>query len=265
MDRAPTEPATLWLPLLERLTDVVPSWGLWKNADTALLGHGDFDSTAPLEDWNTIIREFRHWASDRGLGPVAACREVSGVLFLLAVDRERHTALELDVNARKYFRGWTMFTPKDLLPIMEIDARGFRRVRPGAEGVILLVQNGLRWGGRPNREGLRRKDVARYLASDPEGVRLASHLFGPARAALETGAERVVQGGWDRRAMLAVEAWALLRAMAEPGVVAGRFLAPRRKRRCPLLQTIFSHDRRIDDVDEWVRQVARDHEVFFDA
>jgi hypothetical protein len=264
MDRAPAEFATLWLPLLERLTDVLPSWGLWKNADTALSGRGDFDSTAPVEDWDTITREFRHWAFDHGLGPVAACREVSGVLFLLAVDRENHTVFELDVNARKYFRGWTMFTPQDLLPVMEIDARGFRRVRPGAEGVIMLVQNGLLWGGRPDVEGLHRKDVSRFLASDPEGVRLASHLFGPARGALQAAARSVVEGAWNRPAMLAVEAWALTRALAHPGIVAGRFLAPRRKRRCPLLKTIFTDGRRIDDVDEWIRAVAQDHDVYHD-
>ncbi|MBA3583054.1 MAG: hypothetical protein H0W36_00745 [Gemmatimonadetes bacterium] len=254
--------ATLWLPLLKRLTERLPSWGLWKNADTALSGQGDFDSTAPVEDWSTITAEFRRWAFENGLGPVAICREVSGVLFLLAVDRERHVALELDVNARKYFRAWTMFTPADLRPVMEIDPRGFRRVRPGAEGIILLVQNGLRWGGRPDVEGLRRKEVRRFLASDPEGVRLASHLFGSADEALRAAAAAVIGGGWDRRAMLTLESWALARALTRPGVIAGRLAAPRRKRRCPLLHTIFIDDRRIDDVDAWVRAVERDHDVF---
>jgi hypothetical protein len=251
----------LWVPLLRRLTDDFPSWGLWKNADAALAGHGDFDSTAPVADWDAITMAFRDWAGAHDHGPVAACRHVPGVLFLVAVDRASSKLLELDVNARKYFRGWTLFCPENLAPLMEIDERGFRRVRPGAEGVILLTQNGLRWGGRPDRAGLQRKQVAEILRRDPAGVRAAARLFGPAAATLCSAAERVAEGGWDRRAMMTVEAWALLRAVAQPHIALTRLWAKEIKKRCPVLRAIFGSGRRIDDVDGWVKSVTQAQEL----
>jgi hypothetical protein len=251
-----------WLQLLGRLTERFPDWGLWKNADAALAGHGDFDSTAPASDWDEIGSEFAGWATANGYGPVAGCRHVPGVLFLVALDRERRALLELDVNGRKYFRGWTMFRPENLAPMMEIDSRGFRRVRPGTEGVILLVQNGLKWGGRPDPAGLARKKVAEILRRDPEGVRLAASLFAPAGGPALRAARAAAEGDWDRTAMLAVEARAVAGALAAPGVLWGRLRSRGIKQRCPLLRTIFADDRTLSgDADEWVSQVARSHRL----
>jgi hypothetical protein len=257
-----TDLSWLWVPLLERLTLRFPDWGLWKNADSALVGKGDFDSTAPIDEWDAITSEFERWAAEHGFGPVLCCREVPGVMFLIALDKQRRTFLELDVNARKYFRGWTVFRPDDLGPLMEIDSRGFRRIRPGAEGVILLTQNGLKWGGRPNPDGLRRKRVAEFLEQDRAGVHEMARLFGPAAKALVSGAEAVTKGEWNRRAMLIVEGWAFVRALAEPDVVRGRFRARRVKRSCPVLRAIFTDDRRIlEDPDSWLTRVPPDHRV----
>ena len=254
--------SAMWVPLLVRLTERLPAWGLWKNADSALAGRGDFDSTAPTSDWGAITAAFHEWAQGHGLGPVTGCHHVPGVLFLVAVDRERRRVVELDANARKYFRGWTMFRPDSLAPLMEIDRRGFRRIRPGAEGVILLTQNGARWGGRRDEEGLRRKRVAGLLRADPEGVEAAAQLFGPARGALLASARAVAEGRWDRRAMLAVEAYAVGRAVLEPHVALTRLWAKRVKRRCPVLRAIFTDHRSIPaDVDGWVASVAREHVV----
>ncbi len=250
----------LWLPLLARLTDIHPAWGLWKNADSALQGQGDFDSTAPVSLWGDITAIFSEWAADNGYGPVVGCRHVPGVLFLIALDEERSSFLELDINARKYFRGWTVFRPEDLTPLMEIDERGFRRVRPGAEGVILLTQNGLKWGGRPDREGLRRRRVAEMLRSDPDGAHRAAELFGIARGPLERGIRRVTEGSWDGPAMLAVEARAVAGALMEPRILLTRLQAKRVKRLCPMLTTIFSEKRRIvGDPRRWMASVAEGH------
>jgi hypothetical protein len=145
---------------------------------------------------------------------------------------------------------------------MEIDERGFRRVRPGAEGVILLTQNGMRWGGRPDPEGLARKRVRELLRSDPDGVRAAARLFGPASGALLAGAHSVVAGSWNRPAMVAVEAWAVLRALLAPHVLVTRLWAKRVKKRCPVLRSICSSGRRVpSDVGAWLRAVERDHEL----
>ena len=254
----------LWLPLLQRLTDVCPHWGIWKNADAALAGSGDMDSTAPVGYWGSIVSEFRRWAHEHGLGPVTACRHVRGVLFLLALDRKASCFLELDVNAKKYFRGWTMFRSEYLAPLMEMDERGFRRLRPGAEGVMLLLGNGTRWGGRPNADGLRRKRIPHVLRQDPEGVRMtASCLFGGAQHALVRAAGQVARGKWDRRSMLALEAWALSRAVAEPRVLSGRLRSRGIKKKCPVLQVIFTEDRRMPPaLDSWLASVREHHPVY---
>jgi hypothetical protein len=256
--------AALWLLLLWRLTRRLPLWGLWKNADAALSGSGDVDTTAPKSDWDAIIEEVVAWARESQLGPVTACSHVRGVLFIMVLDQENRAFLELDVNDRKYFRGWTMFRPADLAPFMEIDERGFRRVRRGMEGVILLVQNGLRWDGRPNPAGMRKRRIADVLAGDPEGVRNAAVLFGAARPALVAGAEAAAAGRWNRGAMLLVEGWAMLHALVAPRILIGRLWSRPIKRRCPLLRTIFLDDRRFpDDVHDWLQRVARGHPVHY--
>ncbi|CAN5577254.1 hypothetical protein BH20ACT23_BH20ACT23_23550 [soil metagenome] len=254
--------SALWLPLLRRLTERFPGWGLWKNAEDALQGHGDFDSTAEEGAWDGITDEFARWAAASGLGPVAACRHVKGALFLAALDEAGSKIFELDVNSRKYFRGWTVFQPGQLLPVMELDARGFRRVRPGAEGVILLTQNGLKWGGRQNSEGLARKRVAEFLSSDLEGVLEAAKLFRPADKALVRAAESAARHDWDRAAMLTVEARAVLGALAAPSILASRVRAKRVKKQCPLLVTIFSDGRTVrGNTDAWIKRVAGQGEV----
>ena len=255
--------ATLWLPLLRRLTERFPEWGLWKNADAALQGHGDFDSTAPHEDWNEITDIFARWAVKNDLGPVAACRHVKGALFLVALDKSGSMLLELDIIARKYFRGWTVFQSDQLKHLMEIDKKGYRRVRPGAEGVILLTQNGLKWGGRADQGELERKRVAEFLQSDPEGVVAASELFRPADKALVRAAQSAARGEWDRAAMLFVEARAVLGALRAPSIVLSRIQAKQVKKKCPVLMSIFSDGRMVRGrTDAWIERVARQGEIY---
>jgi thymidylate kinase len=254
----------LWLPLLRGLTEVSPDWTVWKNADDALAGHGDVDSAAPISDWQVIIEEFRKWAAQHELGPVVVCKHPPKTMFLIALDRKRSTFLELDVLGRKYFRGWTLWRAEDLPSLSRMDERGFRCLRPGAQALILLVGNGLRWGGRPDRAGLEKRRVEALLRSDPDGFRSAARVFGSSDKALLGGASAVMQGRWDRGAMLRLEAWALIKALAEPGIVFAR--AKFRlftKKRCPVLQSVFYGDRRIPgDVDEWLKTVAVSHEIY---
>ena len=82
------------------------------------------------------------------------------------------------------FRGSTLFVLEQLQPLTMMDDRGFRRVRPGAEGLLKLVLNGSRWGGRPNMEGLHTKHVVELLEQDPEGSELAAE---PVRSRPRTG------------------------------------------------------------------------------
>lgn len=261
MDTAPGDRSALWLPLLRGLTAASPFWVVWKNVDSAFGGTGDIDAAAPEADWPIIEREFRRWAAEQDLGPVIVCRHIPGGLNLIAVPPAMPTLLELGVKARRIWRGATLFVLDDLKPLMVLDPRGFRRIRPGAEGLFKLLLNGTRWTGSPNEEQLRIKHVAELLRLDPEGARMAAFLFRPAQRVVLRAAERAADGDWDRGAILTIQALALLRALRSPSVAAKRArFRLRAKATCPVVSTLLRDHRRIpDDREGWLRRVAIDH------
>lgn len=251
----------MWLPLLRRLTERFPSWSVWKNVDSALHAHGDVDSLADPAAFPAIETEFRAWAASLGLSHVVVCRHIRQGPHLVAFRPGMRHLVQLDVKSRATFRGSTLVSWRGLLPLSELDARGFRRVRPGAEGVIKLLSNGVRPGGRRDADALRRKGVAELLAADPEGATALAARFGPAGPALRRAARAAARGEWDRPAVLAVEGWALARAAAEPRTLLSRLLFKYHGRaRCPLIQTIRRDDRRIpEDLGGWLAEVRRTH------
>jgi hypothetical protein len=255
--------AALWLPLVQRLTELCPRWTIWKNADAAFAGFGDVDSAAPLEDWDAVVQEFRRWAGANGLGPVIECRHPPKTLFLLAVDRSTSTLIELDVLGRKYFRGGTLFRAEDLPALSVLDDRGFRRLRQGAQGLILLLTNGMHWGSRPDPEGIRKRRIAELVSEDGPGAVEAARRFGLPAGAVERAVQALSADGWDRRALVTVEAAAVARALTDPSILARRVrFRVASKRTCPVLRAVFFDDRRIPrDVDRWIEGVARTHRV----
>ncbi|HET7457979.1 MAG TPA: hypothetical protein VFJ74_10005 [Gemmatimonadaceae bacterium] len=260
--------SALWLPLLRRFTELSPQWVVWKNADAALAGVGDIDAAAPERDWTVLERAFREWATAQGVGPVVVCHHIPGGLNLVAVPPSMPTLLEVGMKARRIWRGATLFVLDDLVPLMRMDPRGFRRLRPGAEGLLKLLLNGVAWGGRPNRTALEAKGVLPLLRDDPEGVRDAAHrLLGGAADAAIAGAERAAAGGWDAGAMRAVERHALLRAARSPRILGRRALfRARGKAECPVVAAILRDGRRIpDDRAGWLARVATSHAVYATA
>lgn len=258
-----TDRTELWLPLLRRLTEVAPSWMLWKNAESAFTGIGDIDAAAPVEDWPVIEREFTAWAEAAGVGPVVVCRHIPGGLNLVAIPDGSATFLEMGVKARRIWRGATLFVLEDILPMAVTDPRGFRRLRPGAEGLFKLLLNGTRRGGREDAAAMEVKGVRTLLQADPEGVVVAARRFGFARQAALVGARRAAAGGWSRPAMLVLEGWALLRAISHPAVTIARLRFRRSARTtCPVVEAILGQGRRIpDDRDAWLETLARDHQI----
>lgn len=252
-----------WLILLRRLTESTPRWLSWKNVESALAGVGDIDSVAPREDWDRVEVEFRRWAFEHGLGPVVVCPHAPFLLHLVALSSERSEFYELDVNRRKVFLGSTLFLPEDLLPLAIMDERGFRRLRPGAEGILKLVQNGMLRDGRPNQGGLASKGIPESLRQDPEGVRGGARLFGPAADAVLRAARALMEGDWDRWALLEMEGWFLARAVTEPDSVRARIRFRINVRRCPVLSAVVLNHRRIGEEPEtWVRRVSQTHRVY---
>ena len=257
-----TDRTRIWLPLLGRLTDDVPDWVVLKHPDSAFTGAGDIDSAAPRSRWPTITRTFEAWAEAQGLGAVIECPHAPTWLHLVALDPTGGRFYELDVNERKLFLGSTFYRAADLITLATVDPRGFRRLRPGAEGLIKLAHNGTRRGGRRNAEGLQAKGVAALLASDRDGIRIASRLFGWAGFAARRGATAVIEGRWDRAAMALIEGRAVIRAPVEPDGLVKRIQSRAARRGCPVLRAVFVGQRSTPtDVDAWLREVERSHRV----
>jgi hypothetical protein len=252
----------MWLRLLRGLTTASPDWLVWKNVESALTGEGDVDSVAPEVAWPSMVRTFAEWAAGEGLGPVVVCPHAPGLLHLVALAPREDLFFELELSRRKVFLGSTLFRPADLLPLSRMDPQGYRRLRPGSEGVLKLVLNGMARGARVRWDGIARKRIRQLLADDPEGARLASRFFGLAGPALRRGVGAVVDGHWDRPAMLFVELWCLLRSVREPRSIAWRLRFRRNRVRCPVLRTILFDRRRVplQRRAAWLAEVASDHD-----
>lgn len=253
----------LWLSLLRRLTDEFPAWATWKNIDSALAGKGDVDSLAPPDDWPGIRRTFEAWSAERGYGPIIVCRHVPQGPHFITLQPGAPHIVQLDVKDRATFRGSTLIDAPMLARLSEMDADGYRRVRRGADGVIRLCSNAVGPGGRLNAPALVTKRIPELLRADPEGVEAMAESFGPARSALLAGVRAVLAGGWNRRAMRQVEAWALARSAMEPRVMLSRLWFGRvTLKRCPVLRVIRHDDRRVpDDLGGWLAEVRASHEV----
>jgi hypothetical protein len=255
----------LWLPLLQRLTAISPSSVVWKNASSALEGQGDLDLVAPPADWERIAVEFRRWASAESLHPVAVCRHVPGAIFLLAVDPERPAFFELDIKARGTLRGTTVFRPRDLQSLAELDPRGFRRLRPGAEGLLKFMMNCIRDDGGLNRDRLNRERVAELLRADPVGVRAAAELFGSNAARVLQLAADLLRGDWNPRRMRMLRARLRLRLILDPASVVHRVRMRTRQAwigragDCPGIKALISEGRLVPADARGVERIVQAH------
>jgi hypothetical protein len=251
----------MWLSLLRELTAATPDWFTMKGVESALTGVGDVDSIAPVRTWPLVVDTFHRWASVEDLGPVVVCRHAPYLLHLVAMSALRPEVFELDVNSRKIFFGSTLFRPHDVSSMTLTDARGFRRLRPGAEGVLKLIQNGSTRDGRPRVADLNAKGIVELIASDPEGARLFADRFGIGASAVVRACDAVVAGSWDRNAVLRAKAACLVRAVREPDAIAARLRFRWQRSHCPVLHTLLTGKRRVESPEIWLREVALTHEV----
>jgi hypothetical protein len=252
----------LWLPLLQRLTALFPSALVWKNASSALQGQGDLDMVALPSEWKGLEIEFRRWARAEGLHPVAVCRHVPGSIFLLAVDPERPAFWELDIKARGTFRGLTVFRAGDLQVLSEMDPRGFRRLRPGAEGLLKFMLNCTTRDGDLNNDRLQRERVAELLREDPGGVTQAAQLFGSAgEQVLELVAD-FLRGEWNRNRMLVLGARLRRGLCLEPLTLMRRlWLRVGRKPACRGIKTLIKEEHLVPGDARGLRQIVQTHPI----
>jgi hypothetical protein len=253
-----------WLDLLSRLTELCSECGADGDVAEGFSGIGDIDLIAPTSAWALIEREFISWASARSLDPVIVCPHRPGVLILLATGGPGGSNLyELEVRAIRYLRGHLLFRAEDLVPMMQSDPRGFRKLRSGAGGLLRLIPSGTRWNGGLKWRKDRLATIIDRMKQDPEGVAEASKLFGSAQGPAIAGAERAVEGGWSRRAMVTVGVWALLKGIMRPVSFLRRLLARGFEGRCLVLKTITQQGKMAPaDLESWLEAVREDHKVY---
>jgi hypothetical protein len=250
----------LWLPLLQRLTVLSPTAVVWKNATSALQGHGDLDLIATPSDWGTIEGEFYRWAKVNGLHPVVVCRHMPGSMFLLAADPEGSALFELDVKSRGTFRGTTIFRCPDLQPLSEMDARGFRRLRPGAEGLLKFFLNGITEDGALDHARLDRERVVELVQADPAGARQAAQLFGSLRGRVGQLLECYLRGEWSRARMRVLQARLRSRLLLEPVSVSRRLWRRiRHDKGCRGIKSLIKEGRLMPGDSSGLQQLALTH------
>jgi hypothetical protein len=215
---------------------------------------------AATADWPIIERLFRRWVEDEGLTDVGVCRHIWRGPNFVARDPSSPYLLVLDVKAMRTFRGSPLMTAADGLALSEVDDAGFRRIRPGAEGVIKLLHNGTTRRGRADQGGLDRKGVVALLRTDPEGADLAAGWVGRAAPALRRSIAAVVSGGWSQRDMTVVQAWCLARGLADPGTPARQLRLRATGERCPFVRLTRRDHRRLPaESDAWVASMRSAH------
>lgn len=252
-------PSVEWLPLLQRLTRISESWGVWKNADRALAGHGDVDSTAPSSEHSMLAEEFRRWTIEVGLKWVVHCPHGGRMLGLFGVDQARWA--QLDLVTEWPFRGARLFSAEDLVPLMVMDPRGFRRLRDGAEGLLLFINKGFRWRGSPAPQSLVKYGILEKMAQDWPGTEAGAALLGSAGDPLLAAVRSALQGEWNALALLRVEARMILRGLTEPRMLVSRVITrgwtiPR----CSVNRAVVA-GRRPERFEEWLRRVERNHTI----
>jgi hypothetical protein len=247
-----------WLSLLQRLTAGAPTWGVWKRPDSALYGDGDIDSVASTDDWETIVREFRAWAFEHRFGPVVACTHIPSLLVIAACDGDSPTRLlQMDIYSRHVFRGTSLVDADALQPFMRHDDRGFRRLRPGAEALLVLLHEGVRHGGRPAEGGLAHATLDQ-VRRDPEGAYQLASAIGLPRQIIRA----VERGEWERWPLVAFELRAALRLRNPKELAVCVARDYRRFRRCALLNALRDGRQVSGERKAWLREVGRSHIVY---
>jgi glycosyltransferase involved in cell wall biosynthesis len=259
-----TERGELLLSLVQELSAHVPRFVVWKNVESALTGTGDIDASSSPDDWTRIEEIFRNWVEEHHLGTAVVCNHIPGGLNLFAVSPRFSTIFEMGVKADRIWRGASLFTHTDLQPLVISDARSFRRIRLGAEGLFKLLLNGINRDGTPDIAAMKTKRVRELICQDRPGACQAVVLCGLGKAAALRLVDAVIRGDWDRRAALELQTWFLVKAILAPGTL-GRRVAFRMRGidECRLVAVVQREHRIIpQNRKQFLAEVACNHRLY---
>jgi hypothetical protein len=221
----------------------------------------DIDSVADPSEQDVITRRFLDWAARNDFFPVISCNHLPGSLLLVAAAADGRL-VELHLVHRAILRGAVLFEAAELEPMMVADPRGFRRLRTGAEGLMLFFHNGITKSGSPDRGALETKGILKMIQEDPHGADLAAQVFGGGAGNARKAVAAAGRGEWSRSAILFVEIVLALRALRRPSLLASRIaFRVAGAAYCPVLAALQSGRRTDSTQEEWLQNVRRSHPV----
>jgi len=249
-----------WIDLLRQLDPLSPSMGVWKNSDEALAGNGDVDYFAPRSTWPAIVSSFRAWAGSHGFEYLPPCRHRPGALYLIAVHRERHRLMQLDVRESFVLAGSEILYSGDLDSLVDANGHGFSQLRPGAEATLKLLSKCIDRRGRVRQECPELESVSHGVGVDLAGARQMASLLRHGRTAADRLIVSIAAGHPDEAAARSLVRSSRIAAGLDPRT-SGRLVAYRlRRRSCPTLAWILSHGQRLPPrLDPWIGDVRRVH------
>ena len=252
----------MWLDFVRAASAACPGAAAHGDLAEGFSAEGDVDLLVARGEWPCLEEVFAQWAERHGLMPALSCRHRAGVLVLVAVG-PHDVFYEVEARAERFFRGARLFSAEDFGALAIDDPAGFRRLRPGAAGIVKLFPSGLGRLGRPAWRGAKLDRVRRLLAEDRDGAERAAGLLGLAARPARSGAAAVAAGGWNRRAMLAVEAMCAASALLRlPTLVARARFRFGAERDCVILRAVREHGRRIPgDRAGWLAEAAATHPI----
>jgi hypothetical protein len=242
------------LTFLREISEQNERMVVWKHLDRSLRGFGDIDVAAPADDLDRVTAcSLASARSALNASHAVICDHVPSVRLHFYVQPERSPDLfEFDVITQPSRMTSRWAAPSDLVGLSVVDPTGIRRLRPGAESLILLVWQGMSWAGTDQLTGHDRESVIDGLAMDPDGALKACRALAPPLAAkqLRGFVERLILGEWERSWALAALCGFAVTGAASPKFAINRALHRNKYRtghECLMFGIMRRHGRKMPD------------------
>ena len=140
-----------------------------------------------------------------------------------------------------------------------IDPRGFRRLRPAAEGVLALLSSGTLFRTLSASETER---IAGLFREDPNGVAEAADALGFLAPAARRAVAAVCAGTSPRRSLLEADLRTVARLICQPStLISVAVFDLTWRRRCPVLAALQGGRCVRGDRRAWLKRAMADHPV----
>jgi len=217
-----------------------PRFLVWKGG-RELQTQGDLDCAAPRASWAVLAQAFGAWSRARGLTAMVTCAHAPGTLVLVGCGGTAESKLlQVDLVEELLVHGAPAWNAADAAAA-RASLDGIPHTLPGAEGVLRRLAH------RSDAAGLE------LVTSDPPAAERITRRLG-VRGRLAARPDAV-------GTRLLLEAVLAARSFLHPISVVRALSSDRARWGCCVLRAL-RRDRTIEgDVDEWLDEAARNHDV----